>query len=67
MRFRYTGTPPKNTRYTLVGGVQGQDYVHAIIDFSESRLYKVYDISSGTKVEITANEFSRELREDKKI
>ena len=63
----YTGTPPKNTRYTLVGGVQGQDYVHAIIDFSESRLYKVYDISSGTKVEITANEFSRELKRQKDL
>ena len=63
----YTGTPPKNTRYTLVGGVQGQDYVHAIIDFSESRLYKVFDVSSGTKVEKDANEFSRVDKKQKEL
>ena len=63
----YTGTPPQKTRYTLVGGVQGQDYMHAIIDFSESRLYKVFDISSGSKVEVKANDFSREIKRQKDL
>ena len=64
----YTGTPPKSSRYTLTGGDLGVDYVHLVIDFSESRLYDVYDISDpSTETQISANTFSRTDKRQKDL
>jgi hypothetical protein len=49
----YTGTPPAITRYVIQGATTAFDYLHLIIDFSQSRLYNVY----ANDVLISANDY----------
>jgi hypothetical protein len=49
----YTGTPPAITRYVIQGAETAFDYLHLIIDFSQSRLYNVY----ANDVLISANDY----------
>ena len=55
----YTGTPPSNTRYTIQGAESTSDYLHLMIDFSQSRLYKVY----ANDVLIPANDYNATTNE----
>mmetsp|Transcript_42490 Transcript_42490/g.49578 ORF Transcript_42490/g.49578 Transcript_42490/m.49578 type:complete len:128 (+) Transcript_42490:1166-1549(+) len=49
----FTGTQPMKTRYTIEGGELGVDWLHLIIDFSQSRLFNIY----ANDVLVKANDF----------
>ena len=51
----FTGTQPIKTRYTLEGGQVGLDWVQILIDFSQSRIFKVF----ANNKEVEANKFNR--------
>ena len=50
----YTGTPPGDTRYRIQGATSTSEYLHVLIDFSQSRLYDVY----ANDVKIAPNDFN---------
>jgi len=59
----FTGTQPMSTRYTLEGGEEGVDWLHVIIDFSQSRIFHIY--VDGDMVE--TNSFDRTLKKQKPL
>ena len=58
LEIYFTGTQPQNSRYVLEGGETETDWLHVVIDYSQSRLYNVYaTLSGGQETLVSANDY----------